>query len=176
MVFVLLRDCQYGTLPMILSVVRYPGFSQNLAAKPHVKLLARITEIVGVVCAIFGNLEGVRGGAKPNDRAAPINIIDEVRHLLIGHIDEPHEDDHQVGLFQYFQSTNVTAARLYRPIFRVKAKDYRTLESVMFGHDPRKGRQCFFAAIFMVRRNKNDMLTLTDPSRALVDYAKLGAG
>ena len=54
----------------------------------------------------------MRRGAEADDRAAAIEVVGDVLHLVVGEVLEPQEDDQQVRRLQRLESGDVRAARV----------------------------------------------------------------
>ena len=121
---------------------------------------------------------GMGGGAETDDRPSAIQIVGDVLHLIVRKILEPQEDHQQVGRLQGLESRDVRAARLDEAGLWIGRNEDTALESVVLREHPRQGRQRFFRAIFMVARQKHDVLTVAGALVALVhdDVWILGAG
>jgi len=65
------------------------------------------------------------------------------------------------------QPGDVRAVRIDLPGLGIGGEEHTALETVMLGHNSRQGGQCFFAAVFLIAGDKDNMLAFARAAVAL---------
>ena len=166
-------DLDAGALLVVPAVVADPGVAEDLVAEAVFVALDLGAEVIPGVGGVGGDLEGMGGGAEPDDRTATLEIGDNVVHFLGGKIEEAREDEEQVGILEGGETGNPG-----RPGFDVTVgvdpEDDGALEPVVLGENAGEGRAGFLGPVFVVAGQEDDVLALAKAGIAFVDDG--GAG
>ena len=154
---------------MIRAVVRDPRLAQDLPAEPARELVLVLPVEFQELRVGPLDLKRVRRGAEADDRAAAVQVVGDVLHLVVGKILEAQEDDEQVGRLQRLEPGDVRAAGLDEAGLRIGREEHAALEAVVLRENPRQRRQRFLRAVFMIAGEKHDVLAVAGTLVALVD-------
>ena len=115
-------------------------------------------------------------GAQPDNRAAAFHVAFDVRHFLIGKVQETGEDEEQVGFLQRREAGDAGGAGLDETVL-VHAEDDRAFESEALCEDSREGRAGFLGAVFVIAGEEDDVLADAWAGIAFIDNGGgLGGG
>ena len=103
--------------------------------------------------------EGVGGRADADHRAARLDVVDDVLHVLVGELPEPQEEDQHVRRVDGGQPRDVgLVVRVDDAGLWVLGEEHRAAETVTLRQDLRQHRQCLLGAVLLVTGNEDEVL------------------
>ena len=162
------KNLNAGGLLVVSAVVSNPSVSEDLVAEAFLEFLALILEAVVGVFFACRDFEGVGGCPESNDGTAPIDVVCDVFHLVIGEIEEAGEDDHEIGCLEGFETVDVGGTGFDKPLL-INSEANGGFETVVLGEDTGKSGAGFLGAILVVRGDEDDVLSFAGAGRSFVN-------
>ena len=149
-----------------------PGFAQNLSTEPTDKIF-----ILGIVVVVgelsLNTVECVRRCPKPQNRASPFEVSFESFHPGVIGFDETEKQKQHVGIFNGRDAWDDAGSGFNQAFIRL-AEQYGALEAVAFREDSSDCRAGFFAPIFMVGCDEENVFPFARTFIAFVDHMICG--
>ena len=146
-----------------------PFFAQHLATEAVLVVVSAEAVVVFGIRTVLGDLvESVGGGAQTDDRSGPIQIVHEMFHLVGRPVLKASENYHEVGRDQFLDARDIVGTRLDYAV-GVDPEHYGAFEAMVFGQDAGEGRQSLLGTIFVVARDKDEMLAFAEAFFSIVN-------
>ena len=161
------HDRDARALLVVLPVVPDPRLPEHLM--PEAQLIARDLAVVGIFRKriIRAHLEAVRRRAHPDHRAAALQIIIEVPHLLGGKPLKTQEHHRKIRAVERLHARDVLRLARADVAVLIDVKQHRAFESLMLREDARQRRQRFLRAVLVIAREEDDVLAFAGAVGAL---------